>query len=79
MELAHIDSEDIHMAEVTIELGDGTPSQAEANLDYWVDTVKRFCPWQAKLVGVDIIAELELWQRRKYAISRHSRTAQRRA
>ena len=49
----HIDSGDIHMAEVTIELCDGTPSQVEANLDYWVDTVQRFCPWSAKIVKVE--------------------------
>ena len=35
----HIDSEDIHMAENTIELSDGLPSQVEANLDYWVNSV----------------------------------------
>jgi len=48
----HIDPEDIHMAEFTIELCDGLPSQVEANLDYWVDTVQRFCPWSAQLVSV---------------------------
>ena len=48
----HIDSEDIQMAEVTIELCDGTPSQVEANLDYWVNTVQRFCPWSAKIAKV---------------------------
>jgi len=49
----HIDSEDIHMAEVTTELCDGTPSQVEANLGYWVDTVKRFCPWNARIVEIE--------------------------
>lgn len=49
----HIDSEDIHMAEITIELCDGTPSQVEANLDYWVETVQRFCPWSAKIVKIE--------------------------
>lgn len=48
----HIDSEDIGMAEVTIELCDGTPSQVEENLDYWVDTVRVFCPWSAKIVEI---------------------------
>jgi hypothetical protein len=48
----HIDSEDIHMAEVTIELCDGTPSFVEEELDYWVETVKRFCPWNAKIVQI---------------------------
>jgi hypothetical protein len=49
----NIDSEDIHMAEVTIELCDGRPSMVEVDLDYWVDTVQRFCPWQAELVSVE--------------------------
>jgi hypothetical protein len=48
----HIDSEDIHMAEMTIELCDGLPSHVENDLDYWVDTVGRFCPWQATLVNI---------------------------
>ncbi len=48
----HIDSEDIHMAELTMELCDGLPSHVENDLDYWVDTVGRFCPWQAKLTGI---------------------------
>ncbi len=49
----HIDSEDVGMAEVTIELCNGKPSQVEADLDYWVDTVQRFCPWSAKIVGIE--------------------------
>ncbi len=49
----HIDPEDIKMAEITMELCDGTPSMVEADLDYWVDTVQRFCPWQAKLVRIE--------------------------
>ncbi len=48
----HIDSEDIVMAEITIELCDGLPSHVEENLDYWVDTVGRFCPWSAELVEI---------------------------
>jgi hypothetical protein len=48
----HIDSQDITMAEVTIELCDGTPSYLEAHLDDWIATVGYFCPWSAKLVSV---------------------------
>lgn len=48
----HIDSQDIAMAEVTIELCDGRPSDVENSLDYWVDTVGRFCPWSARLVAL---------------------------
>ena len=49
----HVDPEDIQMAEVTIELCDGTPSQVEGNLDYWLNTVKRFCPWSARITGIE--------------------------
>ena len=48
----HIDSQDIAMAEMTIELCDGIPSFVEANIDYWVNTVGRFCPWSASLVSI---------------------------
>ncbi len=49
----HIDSEDIHMAEFTIELCDGLPSHVEADLDYWLNTVKRFCSWHAEIVQIE--------------------------
>ena len=48
----HIDPQDVEMAEVTMELCDGRPSDVEKDLDYWVDTVGRFCPWTAVLVAV---------------------------
>jgi hypothetical protein len=48
----HVDSDDIQMVEVAIELCDGTPSQVEANLDYWVNTVQRFCPWSATIQDI---------------------------
>jgi hypothetical protein len=49
----HIDPADVHLAEITIELCDGRPSLVEADVDHWVDTVKRFCPWGARLVSVE--------------------------
>ena len=49
----HIDPEDIHMAEFTIELCDGLPSHVEQDLDYWVKTVERFCPWSATIVHIE--------------------------
>ena len=49
----HIDSEDIHMAEITIELCDGRPSMVEENLDYWVNSVQRFCPWHAEIIKIE--------------------------
>lgn len=49
----HIDPEDVHMAEFTIELCDGLPSNVEDNLDYWINTVGRFCPWGATIVHIE--------------------------
>lgn len=33
------------MVEVSAESCDGSPKQVEGDIDYWVDTVKVFCPW----------------------------------
>ena len=48
----HIDPEDVQMAELTMELCDGLPSYVEKDIEYWVDTVGRFCPWSAVLVAL---------------------------
>ena len=49
----HMDPMEIEMAEVTIELCDGTPSIIENNLDEWLEVVGQFCPWDARLISVD--------------------------
>jgi hypothetical protein len=36
---------DLSFAEAAIELCDGTPALVEADLPYWLNTVKSFCPW----------------------------------
>lgn len=36
-----------HLAAFSIELCDGNPSAVEADLDYWVDTLGVFCPWNS--------------------------------
>ena len=38
---------DVALVDATVELCDGRPSMVEANLDYWLDTVKSFCPWSS--------------------------------
>jgi hypothetical protein len=48
----HIDPYDIQMAEFTIEACSGLPSHVEDDLDYWVNTLGRFCPWSAELVEI---------------------------
>ncbi len=40
----------VKLADATIELCDGRPSDLDADLSYWVDTVKRYCPWGAEPV-----------------------------
>lgn len=46
----HIDPEEIEMAEVTVEVCSGRPSDVEDDLDYWLNEVGRFCPWSAELI-----------------------------
>ncbi|HET7010050.1 MAG TPA: hypothetical protein VFI11_04685, partial [Anaerolineales bacterium] len=41
----HLDAEDIEMAEVTMEVCDGRPSYVEENLDEFIESVGRYCPW----------------------------------
>ncbi len=48
----HLDPQEIEMAEMTIEVCDAEPSYVEANVAEFVDNVKRYCPWSAKLVSV---------------------------
>jgi hypothetical protein len=49
----HLDPSSVRMAEVSIELCDGTPSFVEENLDYWLDTVHTYCPWSSKVVSIN--------------------------
>jgi len=47
----HIAPDSIHFADATIEVCDGTPSMLEEDLDYWLNTVKAYCPWGVKVIG----------------------------
>jgi hypothetical protein len=49
----HLDPSSVRMAEVTIELCDGTPNLVEENLDYWLDTAHTYCPWSSKVVSIN--------------------------
>jgi len=42
------------LAEASIELCDGNPQYISENLDYYIDTVGRYCPW-----GAHVIKQLE--------------------
>ena len=46
----HLDPETVHAPDLTVEVCDGRPSMVEADLDYWLGTVKAFCPWGSKIV-----------------------------
>ena len=47
----HLDPDSIQFADFTIEVCDGLPSKIEDDLDYWINTVKAYCPWGVKVVG----------------------------
>lgn len=47
----HMKPNTIQFADVTIEVCDGRPSDVQSNITYWVDTVKRYCPWGGRFVS----------------------------
>jgi hypothetical protein len=49
----HLDPDETEIVDVTIELCDGRPSFVQDDLDYWLNTVGRFCPWDAQLTGLN--------------------------
>lgn len=49
----HMKPNSIELADMTIELCDGRPSDIDKDLDYWVDNVKRYCPWGGRFVSED--------------------------
>lgn len=46
----HLDPTTVHVADLTMEVCDGRPSMVEDDLDYWFDSVGRFCPWGARVI-----------------------------
>jgi hypothetical protein len=38
---------DAALTQTAIELCDGRPTMVEADLNYWLNTVKSFCPWSS--------------------------------
>lgn len=47
----HMAPESVHVTDLSIELCDGRPSMVQADLGYWIDTVRQFCPWGARVVA----------------------------
>lgn len=46
----HLVPESVEFADVTIEVCDGCPQMVQNDLNYWIDTVGRFCPWTSRVV-----------------------------
>ena len=46
----HLDPATIEVPDLAIEVCDGRPSMVEADLPYWLSSVKAFCPWGARVV-----------------------------
>lgn len=47
----HLDPDTVSVTEAAIELCDGLPSFVESELDYWINVVKRYCPWSTRVVA----------------------------
>lgn len=47
----HLDPDTVEVADATIELCDGMPSFVESELEYWINVVKRYCPWGTRVVA----------------------------
>lgn len=48
--LWHMTLESVHAPDVAIELCDGRPSMVDADIGYWMGSVKQYCPWAARVV-----------------------------
>ena len=46
----HMAPATVHAPDLAIEVCDGRPSMVEEDLQYWLETVERFCPWGATVV-----------------------------
>jgi len=47
----HLNPDSVRMAENAMEVCDGLPSDVENDLDYWLNTVKIFCPYDSAIKG----------------------------
>lgn len=46
----HMDPATVGFADLTIEVCDGCPNDVQQDLNYWLNTVGRFCPWTSRIV-----------------------------
>jgi len=47
----HIDPDQVGFSDVNRELCDAEPSFVEEELEYWLDTVGEYCPWNIQVVA----------------------------
>lgn len=47
----HLDPDSVVVTDLAAEVCDGRPSFVEDDLDYWFESVGRFCPWGAKVIS----------------------------
>lgn len=47
----HLVPASVELTDLCAEVSDGRPSDVEADLDHWVNTVRFFCPWGGELVA----------------------------
>jgi len=47
----HLDPTTVTTPDAAFELCDGSPSYVQEELDYYLDSVKFYCPWGAKVVS----------------------------
>jgi hypothetical protein len=48
----HVDPATPSFADFTAEVYDGCPNYVESNKTYWLQNVKRYCPWSAAVSAV---------------------------
>ncbi|HJU72953.1 MAG TPA: hypothetical protein VJ717_04340 [Gemmatimonadaceae bacterium] len=48
----HLVPNTIEVVDAAIELCDGRPSYLEAHRDEWINSVRNYCPWGAKVISV---------------------------
>lgn len=47
----------VELVDMTIELCDGTATMVDEDLDYWLETVGRFCPWTATVISIELVVD----------------------
>ena len=47
----HYKPETVRMTDFSTEVCDAEPHFVQENVDYWVNTVKYYCPWSARIVA----------------------------